>query len=76
MDTKAFSTKTERREKDNPGLKDVKIIRDIIIATIVRNNKIIIPSGDDKIQLGDRVIIITKGNKLVDINDIVAGGII
>lgn len=60
----------------NQKLKDVKIIKDIIIATIVRNNKIIIPSGDDKIQLGDRVIIITKGNKLVDINDIVAGGII
>ena len=68
---------TEQKFKElNQKLKDVEIKKDIIIATIVRNNKIIIPSGDDKIQLGDRVIIITKGNKLVDINDIVAGGII
>lgn len=58
----------------NQKLKDVDIMNDVIIATIVRNNKIIIPSGDDKIQLGDRVIIITKRDKLVDINHIVAGG--
>ncbi|WP_195955770.1 Trk system potassium transporter TrkA [Clostridium saudiense] len=58
----------------NRKLKDINIINDIIIATIVRNDKIIIPSGDDKIELGDRVIIITKRDKLVDINDIVVRG--
>ncbi len=58
----------------NRKLKDIYIINDIIIATIVRNDKIIIPSGDDKIELGDRVIIITKRDKLVDINDIVVRG--
>lgn len=58
----------------NNKLKDVNIKDDIIIATIVRNDKIIIPSGDDKIERGDRVIIITKREKLSDINDIVAGG--
>ena len=55
-------------------LKDINIISDIIIATIVRNDKIIIPSGDDKLEIGDRVIVITKREKLSNINDIVSGG--
>lgn len=58
----------------NKKLKEINIIDDIIIATIVRNNKIIIPSGDDKIEFGDRVIIITKKDKLSDINDIISRG--
>lgn len=55
-------------------LKDINIISDIIIATIVRNDKIIIPSGDDKLEIGDRVIVITKREKLSNINDIISGG--
>ena len=55
-------------------LVDINIISDIIIATIVRNDKIIIPSGDDKLEIGDRVIVITKREKLSNINDIVSGG--
>ena len=47
---------------------------EIIIATIVRNDKIIIPSGDDKLEIGDRVIVITKREKLSNINDIISGG--
>ena len=58
----------------NKKLKDVNIKSDVIVATIVRDDKIIIPSGDDKIELGDRVIIITKRDKIVDINHIVSGG--
>ena len=54
-------------------MKDINIISDIIIATIVRNDKIIIPSGDDKLEIGDRVIVITK-RKLSNINDIISGG--
>ena len=58
----------------NQKLKDVNIMNDVIVATIVRDDKIIIPSGDDKVEIGDRVIIITKRDKIVDINHIVAGG--
>lgn len=58
----------------NRKLKEINIIDDIIIATIVRNDKIIIPSGDDVIELGDRVIVITKKDRLSDINDIVSRG--
>ena len=45
-------------------LKDINIISDIII----------IPSGDDKLEIGDRVIVITKREKLSNINDIISGG--
>lgn len=79
---KIFDEKAEAVEfliKDTVGfvdkkLKDINIAEDMIIATIVRNDKIIIPSGDDKIQIGDRIIIITKKDKLSNVNSIVAGG--
>ena len=41
---------------------------------LVRNDKIIIQSGDDKLEIGDRVIVITKIEKLSNINDIISGG--
>ncbi|WP_343009501.1 Trk system potassium transporter TrkA [Clostridium celatum] len=58
----------------NKKLKDVSLMKDVIIATIVRNDKIIIPSGDDKIEFGDRIIIISKKDKVSGINDLVSGG--
>ncbi|MDU3351317.1 MAG: TrkA C-terminal domain-containing protein, partial [Clostridium sp.] len=58
----------------NIKFKNVEFNQDILVATIVRNNKIIIPTGDDYLKANDRVIIITKNMKLLSIDDIFSGG--
>lgn len=42
----------------------------ILIGGIVRGNRSIIPSGDDVIKPGDRVIIVVSGHQLLDLSDI------
>lgn len=62
----------------NIPLKKLRLPKDVIVATIVRRNQIVIPHGDDMIYKGDRVIIIIKNNKINDLDDLVAastGGI-
>ena len=39
-----------------------------------RNNKIIIPTGDDHLVIGDRVIVVTKNSNLLTLDDIIFGG--
>lgn len=51
-------------------LKQLKLRRDVLIATIVHKDKIIIPSGNDKIESGDTVILFTSGVEINDIKDI------
>lgn len=58
----------------NIPLKDIKIKRGVLIASIVRNNNIIIPKGEDCIKSGDSVIVVTERNNIMDINDILEGG--
>ena len=59
----------------NIKLRDLNINSDVIIATIIRQNKIIIPSGEDKILKGDRIVVITKSKRLLDLNSILSGGV-
>ena len=63
-------------KKINTKFKDIEFNQDILVATIVRNKKIIIPTGDDCLKVDDRVIIITKNIKLSSIDDIFVGGVI
>lgn len=51
-------------------LKQLKLRRDVLIASIVHKDKIVIPSGNDKIESGDTVIIFTSGVEINDIKDI------
>ena len=52
-------------------LKDLKLKSGILLAGIVRQNgQIIIPSGDDVLNLHDDVIVVTKDTSLRDIGDI------
>lgn len=55
-------------------LKKLTLKKGVLIAAIVRKNEIIIPHGNDYIKLGDSVIVITKDNKIEDLNDIIAFG--
>ena len=54
----------------NQPLRDLKFKKGMLIACIVRNGKIIIPGGDDKIMVGDNIIIVTSSLKITDIEDI------
>ncbi|HPT78478.1 MAG TPA: Trk system potassium transporter TrkA [Candidatus Atribacteria bacterium] len=56
-------------------LKDLKIVKDILVASIVRKNEIIIPHGSDVIKADDKVILIAKDKKLTGLNDIVELGV-
>lgn len=52
------------------SLRDLKLKRDTLIACIIRNHKVIYPGGNDCIELGDRVVIVTKSNHISSINEI------
>lgn len=54
----------------NIPLKDLSIKPNILIAGIIRGRKAIIPSGNDMISAGDRVVVIVSGQKTFDLADI------
>ena len=51
-------------------LKDLKTKANTLIACIGRKRQIIIPNGNDSIQVGDSVVVVTKSKKVQDITDI------
>jgi len=52
------------------SLKEMQLKKNILIAGIMRGRKTIIPSGDDAIHIGDRVIVLASGQRLNDLSDI------
>lgn len=52
-------------------LSEVHLKSRILIAGIIRQRKTIIPSGDDAILPGDKVVVISSGRMLDDLSDIV-----
>lgn len=54
----------------NIPLKDLKTKPNNLIACIGRKRQIIIPNGNDSIQPGDSVVVVTKSKKIQDITDI------
>ncbi len=64
-----FKIEADFSEIDIP-LRDLKLKRDTLIACIIRNHKVIYPGGNDCIELGDRVVIVTKSNHVSSINEI------
>lgn len=73
-----FDDKAEVAEftvKHSPDLSDIKLQdlnlkKDVLIAAIVRNKKIIIPNGNDVIKEKDKVIVVTKRGFITDLNEI------
>ncbi len=64
-----FIVKTETDYTDIP-LKNLKIKNNNLIACIARKRQIIIPNGDDIIQQGDSVIVITMDSEISELGDI------
>lgn len=65
-----FTVKEHVDGVTNLALKDIKRKPGTLIACIVRYEKIIIPTGIDRILPGDRVIIVTSGSTINCIKDI------
>lgn len=53
-------------------LKNLKLKKNILIGGIIRERKAVIPTGDDDIRQGDRVIVVSSGTRLNDLSDILA----
>ncbi len=54
------------------ALKDMRLRPNTLIAGIIRGRKTIIPSGEDEILPGDRVIVLTAGRQITDLCDIIS----
>lgn len=53
-------------------LKDIKLKRDIVVAFIIRNNKVIMPGGETTLENNDRVIVVASAEKNIgNLTDIV-----
>ena len=51
-------------------LKNLKTKDELLVATIIRGGRVIIPGGNDSIEVGDSVIIVTRNKHLMDLKDI------
>ena len=51
-------------------LKELKTKDELLVATIIRGSKVIIAGGNDSIEVGDNVIIVTTNKQLMDLKDI------
>ena len=56
----------------NTPLKDLKLLKNLLIIGIVREGAVITPSGMTEIHAGDRVVLITTNKGLGDLSDILA----
>ena len=65
-----FAVRTESKAVGVP-LCDLDIKKNILLCCISRHGKIIIPSGQDTIQVGDSVVVVTTERGLNDLKDIV-----
>lgn len=54
----------------NVALKDLPTKKNTLIACIARKRQIIIPNGNDMLQVGDSVVVVTRDKMVQDIRDI------
>ncbi len=55
-------------------LKDLELKKDLLVCCIIRDGKFIIPGGNNRIQLNDRVLVVTTDLHLNDLHNILAQG--
>lgn len=60
----------EKTKYIHKTLKNIHIKNHILIAGILRNNEMIVPKGDDTLEIGDRIIIVTIDSLIKNLNDI------
>jgi len=57
---------------DKP-LSKAKLPKQTLIGAIVRDDNLIIPRGDDRIKVGDRIIVFTTRSVLSEVKKLFAG---
>lgn len=67
-----FRVKEEIPDLVGIPLKDLTLKKDILICAIIRKRNVIIPGGNDCIEEGDSVVVVTKDYHFCDIKDILA----
>jgi trk system potassium uptake protein TrkA len=65
-----FRVRTNMSLLGNP-LMELRLKKNLLIACINRRGKIIIPGGQDTIEMGDTVIVVTTNTGLSDLSDII-----
>ena len=66
----ALEFDAKKKEKFyNKPLKDINIKENCLIACIIRDGNVLIPSGNDFIQLNDRVLVVTTHQQFDDLMD-------
>ena len=73
LDGRIEALEFDAREGDrclSTPFKDLSLWPDLLIAAILRKNKLIYPRGDDTIEAGDRVIVVTRQANLTVLDDI------
>ena len=61
----------ENRDFTGVTFKELKLKPNILIAGIIRDKKTIIPSGEDMMLQGDKVIVLAANQRINDLSDIV-----
>jgi trk system potassium uptake protein TrkA len=51
-------------------LKALKLKDSVLVASIIRRGKCRVPSGNDAIELGDRVVVVTTNHGMHELKDI------
>lgn len=67
-----FKVKGNITDLVNIPLKNLSLKDDILICAIIRKRNVIIPGGDDCIEEGDSVVVVTKDYHFSDITDILS----
>ena len=67
-----FYVKDENPKLTNIPLMNLPIKKNILVCCINRQNRIIIPGGQDTIQPGDSVVVVLTNERLNDITDILS----
>lgn len=60
----------ERTKHIGDSLFDIRFKKDILIASISRKGKFIIPNGDVTLEVGDRIVVVSKERKVENVNGI------
>ena len=69
IETLQFLIKEANKMTGKP-LSQLKLKKDILIAAIIRNGKTIFPTGEDSLQVGDKLVVITLLSNITKIYDL------
>ncbi len=69
VETLQFLIKEANKMTGKP-LSQLKLKKDVLIAAIIRNGKTIFPTGEDTLQVGDKLVVITLLSNITKIYDL------